>query len=734
MKKILCVLLTIIMALSCTSVAFAGGGDAKLYTFYGDGMLFEQNREAVIAGTAKDGSVITAVLYKNDKAVANGNAVAENGVFEVSFGAPDGSYDKYRIVLECNGSVFAEIEDVVFGELWIASGQSNMQYPLAQEKTGIEMYMSKEKLGDWLRVLQVPGVTEYKGSTELVPADPQNDIPGAVWTTGDDENIYNMSAVAYFFAKELNAELDVPVGVLNMPLGGSVISSWLGREDIDADADVKNILASCGEYYEKGKWVESERSMYYDMTSNYNLKVFPLRHFRASGLIWYQGESDVILRKTPSQYEKMFDLMQRSYTELFEYDDGLMPVVYTQLASYKYHLDNGTDLVAMNENFAKMQKNQSESRAVVSIYDIPLTYTDVLGAIHPDTKKEIGERMADSAMGLVYGSDNDYTAPYVKNSEIKDGKIYVTMDNVGDGLVFDGKLPAGFAVAGADGVFVPATAQITGKNTLIIYNEKVENPVSASYAYCLGNMNSNLYASENGKLTLPASPFVTTEIGNAFYFAEKQWADCENEKAFHLYDDVYTKEYSAWESDGAEIAFAADSAYSGENGLKVTAEKTEFSVSPVMKADNTLSKIKFHDESYDYSRYGKITFNVRNDGSEDVVFNNVKIYKDGGMWYSSASDETVIPADGEWYEIEADIENLYIYDVDFGVKLSNDKLNSISDVEFCFSGENAEISIDAFGFAPENNERDTSVDFTKIFNIINVIKIFFTELLSIKNW
>ena len=96
--------------------------------------------------------------------------------------------------------------------------------------------------------------------------------------------------------------------------------------------------------------------------------------------------------------------------------------------------------------------------------------------------------------------------------------------------------------------------------------------------------------------------------------------------------------------------------------------------------------------------------------------------------------EIIIPADGEWYEIEADIENLYIYDVNFGIKLSNDNLNNISDIEFCFSGENAEISIDSFGVIPEDNARDTSVDFTKIFNIINVVKMFLAGLLTIKNW
>ncbi len=731
MKKMFSVFLVFIMMLSCIVTTSAQNGNAQLYTFYGDGMLFQHSKEAVIAGKASDGSKISATLYKNGEIVSSGETVAADGVFAVSFDSPVGGYSEYTVVLECDGYVFEQLENVVFGELWIASGQSNMQYSLSQEKTGSAMFEKNEPLGEWLRVLCVPAIPEYKGSTQLVPAQPQNDIPGAVWTTGNDMFVYNMSAVAYFFAKDLHDELDMPVGVLNIPLGGSVISSWLGRDAIDGDEEVKNLLLSLGEYYNENDWNESERSAYYDMASNYNLKVEALRHFRVSGMIWYQGESDVIYGKTPEQYEKMFDLMQKSYTEVFEYDDGLMPVIYTQLASYKYHLDNGIDLVEMNAHYAKMQQAQPESRAAVAIYDIPLSFIPSAGSIHPDIKKEIGERMAKSAIGLVYGGDKVFTASYIKNYEISDGRIYVTLDNVGDGLVFDGEIGSGFAVAGADGVFVGADAEIIDADTIAIYNENVEEPVSASYAYSLGNINSNLYASENGEPVFPVSPFVTTETENTFYWSEKAWADCEYETSWHVKNDTYTKEYSVWEAENAEIEFTAESAFDGAKGLSVKATSENFSVNPLLVHEDGQKKVWIYDEGYDYSRYGKIIFRVRNDGENDVVAEGVKLYTSSASWYSSAGESVVIPADGEWHTIETDIDHLYIYGIDFGVKLSNDRPGDVAGLEFMFSGKDAVISVDSFEFAPESGDRDTSFDFTKIFNIINVVKMFFENLLTL---
>ncbi len=733
LKKIISTVLVLLMLLTFIPVVSASA-DASLYNIYGDGMLFKQNEEAVIAGVAKKGSKITAELYNAEsKLVTSGESIAgSDGTFEVSFDAPAGGYEVYSVVLKVNGSRFETLENVVFGELWLASGQSNMQYPLGQEKIGAELFKSNKKLSEWIRVLLVPAVTEYNGSIELVPCEPQQNIPGAVWVSGKNIEVYSASAVAYFFAAALMEELDMPVGILNVPLGGSVISSWISREAIDSDENVKNILLSAGEYYESSEWVESERNIYRDMTANFNLKIYALRHLGLSGMIWYQGESDIMLGKTPEQYADMFDLMQRSYTELFSYKNGRLPVVYTQLVSYPYHKDNGIDLADMNMGFADMQTKQADSRAVISVYDISLSYTKEVGSIHPECKMEIGERMARSAMGLVYGESVVYTAATVSNSYIQNGKIYVDFNNVGDGLVCNGSVLKGFAVAGSDGVYVQADAEITDKDTVVIYNEKIESPVSATYAYALGNMRSNLYSSENGKKVLPVSPFVTKKMDDTSYWYEKQWADCDDESVWHIKNDEYTAEYCVWECENAKIVFESDSAFSGKNGLHITSSAESFCVSPVLGARVGLLNVKFSDEGYDYSDYGSITFNVRNNGSEDITFDSARIYADAIGWYSSVGSETVIPADGKWYTVEVKLNNLNLYGVDLGIPSSNEILENITDIKFFFYGDNADISFDDVRFVPENEDNSyvSTVNILNFANVFKLIPIFLRSLLE----
>ncbi|MBR5233910.1 MAG: hypothetical protein IKW03_06840 [Clostridia bacterium] len=729
MKTFLSSILCVVMLFGVSSVAFAKT-DAQLYTFYGDGMLFAQEKETVISGTASGGTVTAELYDENSNLITSGEStVNADGTFAVSFDAPAGSFKEFEIVVKNNGFVFETLKNVVFGELWLASGQSNMQYPLSQEKNGTKMFENKEKLGDSIRVLLVPGVNEYKGSTELVPCDPQTDIAGACWVTGNDEAFYSVSAVAYYFAKEMTAELDMPVGIMNVPLGGSAIASWISREAIDGDEKVKNLLTYFGEYYEAESWNEAERSIYYDMTCNFNLKIAPLSHFRPSGMIWYQGETDVILGKSPEQYEWMFDLMQRSYSEHFDCD-GLLPVIYTQLAAYQYHNPNSTDLSDMNIGFTDMQKKAADSRAVVSIYDVPLTYLPVAGAIHPECKQQIGERMAFSAKALVYGADYNYTTATVESYEIKDGKVSITLCNTGDGLVCDGLL-RGFAVSGKDNIYVQADAVITGKNTIEVFSSKVAEPVSVTYAYALGNQNSNLYASHNGEKTLPVSPFAVNMTDNTKSWFEKQWADCETDTIVLVKDDIYTGEYDAWSAENADVSIEADSAFSGKNGLKISAEAESFSISPMTSVQKGLTAIRFLSEELNYGNYGKISFRVRNDSADEIVFEKLKLYNGTVVWYSSQDENIVIPADGEWHEIEIDIETLYLYGVDYGVSYENDTLNNVSSLEFCFKGNNAELSFDDVDFSPESGEEKTSeLDLTKFANIVKVIMIFFETFIS----
>lgn len=679
----------------------------SLYTFYSDGMLFKQNETAVIAGTAKRGSEISCELYDSSGAlVARGETSAENDeTFAVSFAAPSGGYDEYYIVLKAAKAEFARLENVVFGEQWLASGQSNMQYPLSQAKGGSEMFAEEKKLDKWLRVLLVPDIPEYKGSKELVPVDPQNDIPGAVWVSGEDAEIYSMSAVAYYFAKNLREELDMPVGILNIPLGGTSIDVWLSRKAIDSDPEFKEILVSQGKYIEKSDWNESKVNVYKGMTTNYNLKVEALRHFGLSGMIWYQGESNIQLNEPPERYAKAFDLMQRSYTELFGYENGLLPIIYTHLAAY-YYSEDGYELTEMNAMFSDMQKQRPESRAVVSVSDIPLTYLQQVGDIHPECKEEIGERMAFAAEGLVYGKRETYTAATPKKVEIKNDGIYVTFENTGDGLALKGDRLTGFAVCASDGVYVAANAEIIDKNTVKISDGEVEDPCGASYAYCVDNQRANLYSVCDRELIMPVSPFVTDKTLKTHFFADKVWTDCEDEVVWHSEKSKYSGYFNAWNADDAKISFEAQSAFGGSAGLNVVSESESFSINPILQYKKDGINQTFYDADKDYSDYGKISIYVRNNGKSEVSLDTVRFYKNSLVWYAPAvsggeSVRASISADGQWHCVSFSLDDLYLFGNECGFTYPNERLDSVKNIKFCFSSsDESNIDVDEIRFAP----------------------------------
>lgn len=711
-KRIIAVLIALCMIFSLAPAVSASETSARLYTFFGDGMLFKQNEEAVFSGTADAGSKITAELYNAENSlVASGEETASaDGTFAVAFDAPAGGYDEYTVVLRCDNNEFAKLENVVFGELWIANGQSNMQYPLSQAKGGRDMFARQEKLSEHLRVLLVPAVPEYKGSASLAPADPQKDIPGAQWVTGENPLVYSMSAVAYYFAEELLKELDMPIGILNVSLGGTSIASWISREAIDGDAQVKNDFVSNGDYIEKSDWDEEEYNLSVDMTINYNLKMEALRNFRVSGMIWYQGETDIMMGWSGERYARAFDLMQRSYTELYEYKDGLMPIIYTQLAPY-YYSDEGYNLTDMNIAFADFQKQRPESRAVVSVNDIPVTFIPEAGLIHPECKEEISDRMAYAAMGMVYGGYETYTAPTLKNSEIKDGSVYVSFNNIGNGVKSKGDTVYGFAVCGKDGVYVQANAEVSGENSVRIWSENVTEPYSASYAYCVSNQRANLYATDENGLAMPVSPFVTDKNYSAHFYKDKIWADCEDELIWHTETDAVSNFYPSWTGENVVLFAAENDAFSGAKGMNIKANATSFSVTPIVTYEDGKKSKAFFDTDTDYSNYSEMSFYVKNNGEDDVVFESVKFTTDSVFWYTAVSKE-IIPADGAWHKITVNLNRVYLSGNECGFGYTNERLDDVVNIEFMFtsSSEISDVGFDCVRFTPSTEKVSTGFD------------------------
>ncbi len=739
-KKSNSLLLALVLMLSCMPFVVAQSYETRLYNVYGDGMLFQQKEEAVLAGTAKPDSVITATLfYGSADVIAQGEAVTKpDGTFTVSFEAPEGGYKEFTIIVCENSKPFATLENVVFGELWLASGQSNMQYSLAQAKGGFDDYMNGTKYSKWLRVFMVPPYVNSYTQIGFVPDEPMKDIAGAEWIDGQNDFIYNMSAVAFYFASEMLEELDMPVGILNAALGGSSIASWISREKIDSEPQFKQMLYNYGMYKESKDWSADTQNVYVDIGANYNHKIEALGNFRPSGMIWYQGESDV--GYSEEYYSEAMDAMQELYTDVFSYENGCFPLIYTNLAEY-FYTDDGMILPDRNIAFSKIQANRPKSRATFGIYDLPITYIPAAGIIHPEHKQEIGERMALCAKGMVYDKFDTYTSATVKSTEVKDGSLYITLQNVGDGLVCTGDILQGFAVCGADGIYLEAKAEIVSTDTVKVWNESIKNPVSATYAYCMGNGRANLACAYEGENPLPVSIFVTDKTVGTHYWTDKQWVGCEVEQIWHTMNDTNSNYYPSWVSETAQLSRSSDTPYSGNYCMKILADEKKFTVKPNLTYKEGTKTENFWDTDTDYSDYDTMSFCVRNNGESEVTLDAVRFFKDSSMWHTPAIKGTtdpsiVIPADGEWHMITLDLNRLYLHGNEGGVAFTNEKISNIKDIEFCFSAEKGsatDLSFDdvTFTASDEDVKVQFDADFANADGFFEFICVIITRFLGL---
>ncbi len=727
-KKSLSFFLVFAMLIPLCISAFAVQTDAKLYGVYADGMLFKQNEEAIVAGTAEKGSKITLdVRNSSGEIIASNETVAENdGIFEISFNAPEGSFEEYTITLFQNGTAFEALDNVVFGEVWLASGQSNMAMPLGGTVEGMAMQRNNVTVSKWIRFLQLPDLPVYNGSAENIPAFPLDDVEGCRWFNGESGSIYGFSAVAFNFAEELFNSLDMPLGVIQSALGGSSIASWLPREAIDADEKVKEYIKDDDKYIELSEWNKKKIDPYTDMTANYNNKIHPLRNFKLSGMIWYQGETDIIMDSVYGEYTAKFNLLQKTYSELFGFD-GLLPIVYTQIASYCYGDDFRLQL--FNDELSRIQQISPGTRAVSTIYDVPLDYDAVMMSIHPTVKAPVGERMAFAAAGLVYGKHNTYTAAYPETVTASENCLTIKLKNTGDGLASDGEVLKGFAVCGEDGIYFPANAEIISKDTVKLTSPSVKNPVSATYALSQTNARSNLYSSIDGTL-FPVSPFITDRSYTYHLWKDNGWTDCDTDEIWRSERNEYSGLYKTWQAENAQCKITADSAYSGDAGLNVTSTAAEFSVSPVMLYPNGEIMDDIDENIRDYKL---LSFKIRNNGTEEIKFTSMVI--DGKFISVSpcisgeSSCGTSIPADGAWHTVTLDLNRLCFASSRY-VAAMRINLEKISSIKLSFenaNGESSDLSIDEFGFFAQketNTVYDILTDFCeRIIRYLNSVFI-----------
>lgn len=434
---------------------------------FSSGAILQQEVEVPIWGKATvNDSVFVSIENHIDTVVTDANGKWEAAVPTHSAGGP------YTLSVETKTQNFT-FNDIYFGDVWLAAGQSNMEWTLTQSDGGAAEISAAND--DLLRECKI-----LKGlSAEL-----SDELPTSYWNASSSNQIGNFSAVAYYFAKELRSELNIPVGIVNNTYGGSRIEAWMSEDILGYD---ETQVALQGGTYE-----ERQPTMIYNKMMN------PILRFPFKGIIWYQGESNSDHLEDAKAYGEQFKTMINAWRTAM--GQGDIPFIWVQLPNNGPLSDENTP--ATWDAWPQIRAGQSRALELPQtgeVTAIDLGETD----IHPTNKKPVGERLALVARKLVYGEDIAYSGPRYASHSIDNDTIIIDFNHIEGGLKGDANDSLRwFSIAGSNGTLYPAKAVIQG-NQVKVWSPNVSSPTILRYAWDLHPEGVNFYNSAD----LPAAPF-----------------------------------------------------------------------------------------------------------------------------------------------------------------------------------------------------------------------------------
>jgi len=466
----------------------------------------------------------------------------KNGRWEVKLPTNNASIRKYSISINSLKDTVT-ISSILFGEVWLASGQSNMTMPLKgwgeQNIEGAEEAI-KNSSNPEIRLFQV--------RQNATPA-PLDDCEG-LWVESNPVDVANFSATAYFFAEKLNRELGIPIGIIHSSWGGTKAQAWIKKENLlemdDFNHEIKNLESDFSLFkeelvgFEKAmkywgefdkydptinystyikkkdkavkKWKKEVKNCKCDVPPNYpkpilpkkfpqfmvttlyNAMINPLLPFAIKGVIWYQGEGNSY---NAEQYLSLFPLVINNWRK--DWGQGSFPFYFVQIAPYPYEENE-------EGKWDKITLRDAQLQTMSNVENVGMVVTTDIGdtaRVHPAQKREVGERLALWALAKNYNRDVVCSGPIYKSMRIEKNKIRLFFDYAEIGLKSDGKNLTYFEIADKSKNYVKAEAQIDG-STVIVSNPKISNPKYVRFGW-EHTAQPNLFNS----VGLPASPFKT---------------------------------------------------------------------------------------------------------------------------------------------------------------------------------------------------------------------------------
>ncbi len=464
-----------------TLSASLANAEVKLPQIFSDDMVLQQKTQAPVWGWAEPGEKVTVTLG-DAKAEATTN---EQGKWMTKIQTP-GAGGPMTLVIKGKNEI--ALKNVLMGEVWVCSGQSNMQWSVAAS-TNAKEEIENAKYPK-IRLFTVPS------AKEMPQPEPQADLGlDLQWTECTPQSVPGFSAVAYFFGRKLQQELDVPIGLINTSWGGTICEAWTSKPALESDPDWYGPILERGKTFQAGN--PNQPAVLFNGMIN------PLVPFAIKGAIWYQGESNL---GRAEQYAKLFPAMITDWRK--NWGQGDFPFLFVQLAPYCYAGDKANNTPKDSKQLGELWEAQLKTLKLPNTGMAVTTDITELFDIHPKNKQDVGQRLALWALANSYEkSDVVYSGPLYDSMAVEDNKIRLKFKHVGGGLeAKDGQPLNFFTIAGEDQAFVDAKAEIDG-DTIVVTSDQVEKPVAVRFGWS-DFATPNLF----NKAGLPASPFRTDDF------------------------------------------------------------------------------------------------------------------------------------------------------------------------------------------------------------------------------
>ncbi|MEM6885121.1 MAG: sialate O-acetylesterase [Verrucomicrobiota bacterium] len=472
-------------------------------------MVLQRDREIPVWGTS-DPNISVTVRFADQETITTTDS---KGKWSVSF-SPLGAGGNYTLSAS-SGSENIALVNITMGDVWICSGQSNMQWSIKQSKNPVEETAAADYPD--IRILTVPRITH---------TEPQSTFK-ASWAPCSPDSISNFSAVGYFFGRKVHQTTGVPIGLISTNWGGTPAEAWTPLDTLNSHPEYLPILERRTQFLKEQ--AERDADPDYQLPEDwkkrprpqkqaamlYNQMIHPLIRVPIRGVIWYQGEGNA---NRAEQYRTLFPAMIHSWREAW--GQGDFPFYFVQLANY---LDRNAEPV--EHPWAELRDAQFETLAIPNTGMAVAIDIGEAKDIHPKNKQDVGKRLALWALAHDYGITEPkgslgswpligrffqqpivYSGPLYSGSEVNDKQIRIRFDHIADGLASsDGQPLVGFSIAGADRKFVWANAVIEGE-TVVVSHPDITEPAAVRYGWS-ANPAVNLVNTAG----LPASPFRTDD-------------------------------------------------------------------------------------------------------------------------------------------------------------------------------------------------------------------------------